>query len=64
MAKIRVNKSWYSIGKATANSNGVVTLPAVRLTKPGEYPIRLVTGKSDRTFVKMNAVPPSSSNQR
>lgn len=63
-AQIRVNSSWFSIGKATANRNGVVTLPAVRLTKPGEYPIRLVTSKSERTFVKMNAVRSLSSNQR
>jgi hypothetical protein len=63
-AQIRVNKSWFSIGKATANRNGVVTLPAVRLTKPGEYPIRLIAGKSDRTFAKMNAARPSPSNQR
>jgi hypothetical protein len=63
-AQVRVNMSWFSIGKATANRNGVVTLPAVRLTKPGDYPIRLVTGKSDRTFVNMNAVRSSSLNQR
>jgi hypothetical protein len=63
-AQIRVNMSWFSIGKATANRNGVVKLPAVRLTKPGEYPIRLVTSKAERTFVKMNAVRPSPTNQR
>ncbi len=58
-AQVRVNNSWYAIGKATANRKGVVTLPALRLTKPGEYPLRLVTGKSDRTFVKLTAARPS-----
>ena len=62
--QVRVNKFWYSIGKATANRDGVVTLPAVRFTKPGEYPLRLITGKSDRTFVMLNAARSSSLNRR
>ena len=63
-AQVRVNMSWFSIGKATANRGGVVTLPTVRFTKPGEYPLRLITGKSDRTFIKMNAVRPALLNRR
>lgn len=63
-AQVRVKNGWFTVGKATSNREGVVTLPAVRLTKPGEYPLRLVTGSSDRRYVTMLAARPASANRR
>lgn len=63
-AQVRVKNRWYPIGKATANREGAVTLPAVRLTTPGVYPLRLVTSRSDRRYVTMQAARPASANRR
>ncbi len=55
-AQIQVDGDWYKVGTATANRSGVVTLPTIRHSKTGKYPLRLTTRTDERSYISLKVV--------
>ena len=58
-AQIRIDGVWTDLGVFTPTDNGVVSLPSMRLTRAGTYPVRLQTQDGRRYFVQLDVARPT-----
>lgn len=54
-AQIRIRNQWESLGEVTSNKAGKTALPAIRMAKPGIYPIRILDARGRAYFIKLQA---------
>ncbi len=52
---IRINGSWMKLGTTTSNRSGNLALPAIRMNKPGTYPIRIDPTKGKTVYLNLVA---------
>jgi hypothetical protein len=52
---IRIKGSWRSLGTATTSRSGALSIPAIKMTKAGNHPIRLTTKKGKSFFLQLAA---------
>lgn len=58
-AQIRVNGVWTDLGVFTPTDNGVVSMPSMRLTRAGTYPVRMQTEDGRRYFAQLDVARPT-----
>ena len=58
-AQIRVNGVWTDLGVFTPTDNGVVSMPSMRLTRAGTYPVRMQTEDGRRFFAQLDVARPT-----
>ena len=54
--QIQVENSWKGAGTATSNARGKVLLPSIRMTRAGDYPVRLIDSRGRTLFVVIRVV--------
>ena len=52
---IRIKGSWISLGTSVSNRNGFLSLPAIKMMRSGEYPIRFTSKNGKSFFVQVEA---------
>ena len=63
-AQIQINRRWQTLGSEVSNDRGTVTLPSIRFTRPGRYPVRLTAPDGRTYFITLLATNPSERDRR
>jgi hypothetical protein len=53
VSQIRINGQWGSLGKVTSNNAGKISLPALRMSKLGDYAIRVLDKQGRAYFISL-----------